>query len=180
MIAVLLGLLAAGLAVAGGAPWWTLLLAAPYAIPGRLGPAIGAFLVVLALPWGAGELWKDALFLSCGLLAGWGTLHRIGHAVPWVAVPWWLGGFAALEVLWRVAPPAGYWTGSDLTVRLRILVVAAAMAVGFAAHYLPRYRNEASSRGSRVLPAAPGPGGGGGGAPDDAGGGTAGARPDRR
>lgn len=179
MIAVLLGLLAAGLGVASGAPWWTLLLAAPYAIPGRLGPALGAFLVVMALPWGAGAVWKDALFLACGLLAGWGALHRIGHAVPWVAVPWWLGGFALLEVLWRVAPPAGTWTDSDLTVRLRILVLAAALAVGLAVHYLPRYRNEASSRGARSRPAAPG-GGGGAGEPEDAGGGTAGARPDTR
>lgn len=179
MIAALLGFLAAGLAVAGGAPWWTLFLAAPYAIPGRVGPAVGAFLVVAALPWGAEALWKDVLFLACGILAGWGALHRLGHAVPWVAVPWWLGGFALLELLWRFAPPAGYWTDSDLAVRLRIVVLAAAVCVGLAVHYLPRYRNDASSRGG---PRA-GPVGGGaaaGGTPADGGGGTAGARDDTR
>jgi hypothetical protein len=176
MIAVLLGLLAAGVAVVAGAPWWTLLLAAPYAVPGRLGPAAGAFLVVLALPWGAGDLWRDFLFLACGILAGWGALYRLGHAVPWVAVPWWVAGFAALELLWRALPPPGYWTDSDLAVRLRILVLAAAACAGLAARYLPRYRNEASSRGG----ARPGPGGPGGGAPADGGGGTAGARDDTR
>lgn len=175
MIAALLGLLAAGLAVAGGAPWWTLLLAAPYLIPGRLGPAVGAALVVLMLPWGAGALWKDALFLASGVFAGWGALHRLGHAVPWVAVPWWLAGFAALEALWRVAPPAGYWTGSDVAVRLRIVVLAGAMCVGLAVHYFPRYLNEASSRVRDEPPA-----GGAAGPPGAGGGGTAGALDETR
>jgi hypothetical protein len=146
-------------------------------VPGRLGPAAGAFLVVMMLPWGAGEPWRDGLFLACGILAGWGALHRLGHAVPWVAVPWWLAGFAVLEALWRVAPPAGYWTGSDVAVRLRLVVLAAALCVGLAAHYLPRYRNDGSSR---VRDAAPGGAGGGEGPPGAAGGGTAGARDDTR
>lgn len=161
MIAILLGFLAAGLGLAVGAPWWILVAALPFAVPGRLGPAIGAVAVVALLPWGLGPLWQDLLLFTAGLLAAWGVLYRMGHAVPWVAVPWWIGGLLAVEWIWSVAGPPGYWTESDVAVRLRIVVLAAAACVGLALHYFPRYRNDAPGPVAPLPPKAPGDGGGG-------------------
>jgi hypothetical protein len=176
MIAVLLGLLAAGLGVAAGGPWWILLAAAPFLVPGRIGPAVGALAIVALLPWGAGPLWKDLLLFAAGVLAGWGVLHRIGHTVPWVAVPWWLAGFLLLELAWSVAGPRSYWTDSDVAIRLRIAVLAAAACVGLALHYFPRYRYE----GPGPAPGGAGPPGIAGPAPGEGGGGTAGGRDETR
>ncbi len=170
MIAILLGFLAAGLAVAVGAPWWILVAAIPFAIPGRIGPAVGAVAVVALLPWGSGPFWHDLLLFMSGLLAGWGILYRMGHAVPWVALPWWLAGLLALEWVWSVAGPRSYWSHSDVAIRLRIVVLAAAACVGLALHYFPRYRNDAPAPAPPLPPGAPG----------ERGGGTAGGRDETR
>lgn len=133
-VAALLGLLA-------GAPWWILAAALPAAAPWRWPPVLSAAAIVALLPWGTGPLWMDLACFTAGLLAAWAALHRLGGAVPWVAVPWFLGGLLALGLLWPVLPPAGYWADADVAVRARILVLAALAVVGSAVHYLPRYRD---------------------------------------
>ena len=69
MIAILLGLLAAGLGLLAGGPWWILAAAAPFAIPGRIGPTVGTVALLVLLPWASGPWWRDLLLLTAGILA---------------------------------------------------------------------------------------------------------------
>ena len=141
MIPLILAAVAAALGLLAGAPWWILLAALPAAVPWRWPPVVSAVAIVALLPWGDGPLWMALACFTAGLLAAWAALHRLGAAVPWVAVPWYFAGVLVLGALWPVLPPAGYWADADVAIRARILVLAALAVVGGAVRYLPRYRD---------------------------------------
>lgn len=167
MRARLLGAGAAALAFLAGAPWWAALAgAALFQAPGRLAPLLGAVATVALLDAGTGPWWSDLLCLASGVLAGLACMARLGRGLPWVALPYVGGGVLLLSLLWDRLPPEPtqpFWTGTDLSVRARIAVLAALMLVASSLRYLPRYRNVPSP------PAPPTP-------PEAPGGGTAGAR----
>lgn len=141
MIAFFLGALACLLALGAGGSWWVLLPAVGFAVPGRIGPVAGLALLVVLLPFDLVAPWASLLLGGSGVLGAAAVLHRLGGRVPWVALPWWLGGLVLLLVVLPYLPPAGVWVASDLALRLRIVVLAAIALVGGAVTYLPRYRN---------------------------------------
>lgn len=148
MISFLLGVVACVLAVVAGGSWWTLFAAAPFAIPGRIGPLVGTVALFVFLPFALAPAWASLLLAASGALALLALLRRVGGRMPWVALPWW---FAALVVILAGSPylpPAGVWVDSDLALRLRILLLAVIALVGGAVTYRPRYRNEPAPPGS--------------------------------
>lgn len=158
MKARLLGAGAALLAFLAGAPWWAALLGAVlFQVPGRIAPLLGTVAVVALLDPATGPWWRDLLCLACGILAGLACLARLARTLPWVALPYVAGGVVLLSLLWARLPPApehAFWTGTDLSVRARIAVLAALMLVASSLRYLPRYRNVPSPP---PVPAPPGP-----------------------
>jgi len=143
MMARILGGAACALAFVLGAPWWACVAAlAGFMVPGRLAPVAGTIVVLAFLPAGIGPAWTSLALVAVGTLAAAACLVRLGGAIPWVALPW-LGGVAAILLLaWPFLPPDGFWEGTDVAVRARILVLAAVAMVGMAVTYRPRYRDE--------------------------------------
>lgn len=143
-----LGVAACGLALAAGAPWWSLLALLGFLLPGRLAPIAGTLLMVASLPAPVLGGWRGLLqavaLLGCGTLAAWACFLRQGREVPWVAVPWFVGAALLLCAAWLVLPPSGFWTGSDVAARVRILALMACAIVLGTLGYLPRYRNGVS------------------------------------